>query len=265
MILLWTVLGCLPGRDNAPSTTATQRTTAAASPPAAEASFWDLSHDTGWMEDYPVVDCPWPDEDDLVIQVVTYDAVMDFLDDGLIFDMHGYSFGDGDCSQRSELTDAFYDGTVGLMFDITYMDVDFTPDSAPGLIAEPNTFTGLGYALSAWMLYSNGSLTSGYPSTVLPVYNYDGEDPYSDFCLVRVRPHRIAGMYRVEAPPYHLQEHDWPEELWNGVYVWWDIRWGEHINQGSGLSCMHVFYEGDADPNDVWPEMPLGWTVEDSL
>lgn len=228
--------------------------------------FWDLSPDTGWMADYPVVDCPWPDEDDLVVELKTYALVSDFYGDGHILYIDGWSIGSGDCAEEHEIRADLTSGARdGFHFNVWHELSAFAPGMYEGPLYLPGVSSNSPFALDYWKdgeLYWLYMSNSAYPW-------YEGGLSYQSHCIVRMRPHRIAGMWRFEAPPAdRIQPSDiadWPEELLGGVYVYWDIWRGKDVNSVYDIPCMHVFYEHGAIPEEVWPEMPPGWSVEDTV
>ncbi len=237
------------------------------------AYFWDLEPDTGWMSDYPVFDCPWPQEGDVVREIVSWHAATDFFKSdpdytwiGHLFDMHGFDFGDGDCSKydNGEWQDAIQvDLQEGFHLWLRYWGYSFVPGTSEGPYIDTarNPFLGVSVYHSdgdhySWMVGPGGPTGSTGP--------YQGVDPYITYCVVRVRPKRIAGAVRIEVPYYRQQDDDgFPADLMDGLYFWWDIKQNEHVHSnatdsnGDPLPCLNDLYEGTT-PEEVWPDMPGG-------
>lgn len=59
-------------------------------------------------------------------------------------------------------------------------------------------------------------------------------------------------------------DYGWPEDMLDGVYLWWDWRWGDDGTGAEGESpCLYVFYD-NVEPLEAWPDMPDGWSHEDT-
>jgi hypothetical protein len=221
------------------------------------------------MAEYPVVDCPWPDEDDYVAELDVYGAAIDFYrsssDPGNAM-RYRLSIGSlaeagGVCSDFLDMQKEWGNGERDGLKVYAYLD-----DAFQG----PGTTEGLQYfesplSASVHIQYRVGEWWD-YVTTSPPEYYFEGKLPYQDFCLVRVRPHRVAGMVKMEAPPPLAAEYGWPEKYWNGLYLWWDWSWGEGgpYAEHQVPSCLTVLYENLRSPQEAWPDMPLGWSHEDT-
>lgn len=231
-------------------------------------SFWDLEPDTGWMADYPVVDCPWPDEDDYVVELDVYGAVIDFyrfegdpraLVRYLLY-FYGFAETGGVCSEYQEIQDEWEDHKQdGIKIFFSMYQVFHGPGTSEGL-----HYLGVRDSVGVDTVIDGQWDSHVQP---YPTYDFSGRVPYRDFCLVRVRPHRVAGMLKFELPPVLAEEYGWPEQFWNGLYLWWDWSWGEGgpYAEHQYPSCLTVLYENLSSPQEAWPDMPEGWSHEDTV
>ena len=256
-----------------PVAVAPQRTTAASdstpdsipdtapAPDTAGATFWDLAPETDWMSSYPVYACPTPDEDDYVVDAPAWSMLVQAFaqTDGGIGMLMSYT-GNTTLTYCRDLDNKFEYVNAGraeggLVFAGRMWFDDFSPGSLEGMHTAPRH----SWKLMPQLWWSDDHV--GRPLMVpQPPAGYPDDNPYQDLCFVRVRPHRVAAVWRIQAPPEVFQAARWPEELWGGLYVWWDVRWGEQM-AGNGETCFFDHFEG-VRPDQVWPDMPEGWEPE---
>ncbi|RME20981.1 MAG: hypothetical protein D6798_19185 [Deltaproteobacteria bacterium] len=235
--------------------------------------FWDLEPDTGWMSDYPVVDCPWPQEGDVVREIVSWHATTLFYKAGPDyqpsighwFDMDGFDFGDGDCSQydNGEWQDAIQvDLQEGFHVWVNFWDYNFVPGTSEGVYLDEASLPFLSLAV----YHSDGEHYSwlGRPGDPnVTAGPYQGVDPYVTYCVVRLRPKRIAGAVRIQVPDDRYEDDGFPPDPMDGLYFWWDIKQNAHYHSnltdsnGDPLPCLIDLYDGTT-PEEIWPDMPGG-------
>lgn len=249
----------------APAVDPPQQTTAAVAVPApdqAAAAFWDLAPETDWMSAYPVYPCPPPEDDDYVVHATAWSMLVQAFAQtdggvGMLMAYTGNTAGTY-CSYLDSDEDLISSGKAEkeMIFAGRMWFDDFQPGTLEGLHTAPRH----SWKLTPAIWWSDGQV--GRPLVVpQPPPGYRRDNPYHDLCFVRVRPYRVAAVWRVQAPPEVFEAARWPEELWGGLYVWWDVRWGEQIAFGSGQTCFFDDYVA-VEPNQVWPDMPEGWDPE---
>ena len=268
MILL---LLCLPScsRREAPASEPQEPEPAFFDPHAPRAAtdpeFWDLSPDADWMSDYPIYACPTPDADDTVINpklwALKYEGFLG-RDGGPELRLHlsGTTFGVDNCEGLSGYLDYMKSGVPPHDFDLSVKvwERDFQPGALEGL----HTFPRHDWDHRLTIGYSNGEVWRALTLPEAPAGS-SGDSPYQDVCFVRVRPHRVVGVWRVQAPAAVFAANRWPEELWGGLYIWWDLAWGQGQDM-NGWTCFYDDYLG-IEPQQIWPDWPKGWQPEDTV
>ncbi|RME20982.1 MAG: hypothetical protein D6798_19190 [Deltaproteobacteria bacterium] len=228
-------------------------------------AFWDTKPELDWMGGYPIWACPEPDDDDYVLQAPAESALLEYFDNGhdgvgLRMTYTGSSQSEG-CAELEYMIDlAQYGETIDhLMFAMQMWTDDFTPGGLEGMHSFPR-HSWKGRSMIGW---SDGNT---YQPLMVPQppAGTTGDNPYQDLCLVRVRPYRIEGAWRVHAPRELLAEYRWPEELQGGLFVAFDIRWGKERTSTGLMNCFFVEYN-TIEPTQAWPEMPDDWELDDSL
>lgn len=224
--------------------------------------YWDTSPDTGWMAEYPTYACPTPDEDDTVVELYTWSLLFEAFqgtdgDPDLLMQLSGLTSGHGPCPLIGWDLDVIK--TYGEPGEMDFTGRFWVRDFSPGKLEGINTWPASSWDKRAVIGYRDGE--HWRPLMVPePPRGTPGDTPYQDMCFVRVRPHRVVGVWRIHAPPEVFEQFRWPEELWGGLFVKWDVRWGEGINEYSGTTCFFDDY-WDVEPQDIWPEWPKGWDV----
>ncbi len=242
--------------------------TAAPPPPKGDrdgsGAFWDTKPELDWMGGYPIWACPEPDDDDYVLQAPAASALLEYYDNGddgvgLMMSYTGSSQSEGCAYLDYMIALTLYGEPDHLMFAMQMWTDDFTPGGLEGMHTFPR-HSWKGRSSIGWSdgnTYQPLSVPQPPPGTV-------GDNPYQDLCLVRVRPYRIEGAWRVHAPPELLAAYRWPEELQGGLFVAFDIRWGEEWTSTGIMNCFFVQYN-TIEPTQAWPEMPDDWELDDSL
>lgn len=249
-----------------------------APPTATDPDYWDTSPDTGWMADLPTYPCPTPDADDTAIELDSR---------SLLFQLFNGRDGDPDLLMAySGVTGRTLEGTEGCQFLDDELDwikggweeagsEEFSGrfwerSFAPGMLEGVHTFPDSSWDHRATI----GVVRDGVGAVNQRVWRpllipkaprgSAGDTPYQDVCFVRVRPHRVVGVWRIQAPPKVFAANRWPVDLHGGLFVKWDIRWGIGDNEANWLGCFFDDYI-DVDPQEIWPGWPDGWEPADTV